>query len=104
MQSHYGLTIGDEVVGSADLSEVPGGAWRLDLISIVEDHRGQGFGGALLDVVVSQADASGDTVILDIPPEPDGPIDARHLCKWFGRHGWISADDDLLSMSRTPAG
>ncbi len=104
MQTSYTVTDdNDVVVGQADPTQTGDTAWTLDNILVDAEARGVGHGAALLTAVSADADAGGVTVTLTATPGGDyswsGP---KQLLKWFGRHDWVSTDDDPFLMVREP--
>lgn len=104
MLNTYQQTDGQSnVVGTATLTEVPDqqATWRLDHIEVIPEAWGNGWGSLLLDAVKDAADSEGVVLVLTVSdPGDQAPLSRRKLCKWFGRHGWISAEDDLYEMTR----
>lgn len=96
-------TDGTAVVGEAHLTDTGVNLVNLDSIQVTDEQRGNGFGSQLLGQVAAAAAAEGVTVTLTCAPTEGSPFNAKTLCKWFGRHGWLSSDDDLYQMSRDPS-
>jgi N-acetylglutamate synthase-like GNAT family acetyltransferase len=99
----FNQLLGETVVGEAHLTDTGVNLVNLDSIQVTDPQRGNGYGSQLLDQVAAAAAAEGVTVTLTCAPTEGSPFSAKTLCKWFGRHGWISSDDDLYQMSREPA-
>ncbi len=89
-------------VGEAHLTDTGVNLANLDTIHVAEAERGNGYGSALLAQVCAAADTDGVTVTLTAEPAPGSPFTPKQLVKWFGRNHWVSSDEDLYTMTRTP--
>lgn len=76
--------------GIADL--VPPGelfpTWVITRINIPAEHRGNGYGSALLKRILVDADVEQVTLALEV--FPSGPLDYDDLMYWYARHGFRS--------------
>lgn len=104
MQTNYTVTDdNDTVVGQADLTQTGDTAWTLDSIHVDPEARSLGHGATLLTAVGADGDLVGVTITLTATPGVDYTWNgSKQLLKWFGRHGWVSTEDDPFLMVRDP--
>ncbi len=60
--------------------------WTITRINIPEQFRGNGYGTALLQRILDDADDDG--VILQLEVSPSGPLNYLQLVRWYSRHGF----------------
>lgn len=60
--------------------------WTITRINVPEKERGNGYGSALLDQIVSDADRDG--VDLQLEVSPSGGLNYDQLVEWYKRRGF----------------
>lgn len=97
----------DEHRSIADLSDIGAGRWEINRINVLPQHRGQGYGRALLKRVLEDADAEG--IILELSVHATGREDVDPdflaLSAWYQRNGfdWEEPDrENSYRMERFP--
>ena len=96
--AHY-ARVGRNVVGHAMTNHVPGEPVELSAIRVGDDYQGQGIGHRLLDHVISQN--SGSTMTLHPSPFGNEPMDADHLRRFYGSHGFKQRKDGNMTRRAT---
>lgn len=88
MRTCYVLPLPDSFKGAiADLA--PGEIstfWTITRINVPVEFRGQGYGKALLDMILADADSTGRTLWLQ--PASSGGLEQATLEAWYERNGF----------------
>ena len=71
-------------------------------VCVEPEHRGMGYGRALMDAVLLEADEAGVTLFVSVDPYDDGPMDQAALRAWYERNGFVEFQASPLLMARTP--
>jgi ribosomal protein S18 acetylase RimI-like enzyme len=72
--------------------------WTITRINVPEQFRGNGYGSALLDQIIADADAEREVLQLEI--SPSGGLSFRQLEDWYKRRGFFVTDHGY--MKRVP--
>lgn len=84
----------------ADLTQL-GFDYELNRINVPPAFRGRGYGSALMDMILTDADREKVTIRLWVNGQA-GEMNEAQLRNWYGRLGWITNLDG--SMVRPPKG
>jgi GNAT superfamily N-acetyltransferase len=106
-----GLTPGKRVLGPASCLIEKSKIVRRNLrdslrevsyVTVEPEHRGQGYGRALLDAITLEADEGGAVLFVNVAPYDDSPLDRDALRAWYERFGFTEFQAEPLLMARTP--
>lgn len=78
------------------------GLREVSFVNVEPEHRGQGYGRALLDAITLEADECGTTLFVNVEPYDDSPLDQAALRKLYEEFGFTEFQKDPLLMARTP--
>lgn len=68
--------------------------WTITRINVPAEFRGNGYGTALLKLILADADSEGATLQLEVLSS--GPLNYDELVAWYVRHGFQQASSGHL--------
>lgn len=97
MKNSYSIRIDEFSLAILDLSDYFGQGLIINRINVPPQHRGLGYGRALLAWALADADRTGTTLWLEI--SPSGEMTYDQLAAWYQRNRFIG----MGIYRRTPA-
>jgi len=85
------VTLVGKATASANL--MASGKWWISRVLVNEGHRGQGFGGRILEHLCNEVQGQGGTVIIVCPGGYGSNL--ADLVRFYKRHGFVETHDCL---------
>ena len=95
MKSIYAIRLGKHRVAVLDLCECDycKNAFLITRINVPAGYRNRGYGTALLEQCIADADYEHATLLLEV--SPSGPMTYTQLVDWYERYGFFQVEDNL---------
>lgn len=93
-----------DIIAVAQLINTGDKQEHIIMLSVSDEHQGQGYGNSLLELLTAKADAQEATLTLNVVvPTGAPPKTAEELRDWFSAHGFIVTDEgEPFRMVREP--
>lgn len=104
MKARYSIFLGPGEVAQVNCKywrgrPAPGTTYYIESLEVPANRRRQGYGTALMEQVLEDADREGVTLVLEV--DPYGTMERQALYDWYGRLGFVPTHGK--GMERKPA-